>query len=833
MSGPVRAGEADRTAAPRAALGIALSLVSAAALAYEILLARLFSITQWHHFAYMMISVALLGYGAAGSCVTVLRSRLEPRLETVFAWSAALFGAAAAASFLIAQHVPFNALEFLWDASQPFWLLVIYLLLLVPFFFAAVCVCLMFTRFGARAGRVYSFDILGAAAGCLGLVTLLFVVPPLAALGSVSAGALAAAALVSLTARPRRPAAAVQFGLLAGALIWGLSGPLGTLRISPYKELSQTLQVMGTRTVAQASSPLGLLTVVESRDVPFRHAPGLSLSAPGEPPEQLAVFTDGEGLSAIVRHDGKREPPAYLDYLTSAAAFHLLQRPRVLVLGAGTGTDVLQALYHSASLIEAVELNPDVIDLVQEKFGAFSGRPYSRPEVHVHVGEARGFVTATHSRYDLIQIALVDAFGASSAGLYALAESYLYTVESLEAYLERVTPGGYLSITRWVSLPPRDTLKLAGMVALALERNGVSDPGGRLALIRSWKTATLLVKNGDLTQADIAALKAFSRARSFDLDWYPGMRAEEANRYNRLDQSWFHDGIAAMLGSERASFIERYKFNVAPATDDRPYFFRFFRWRTLPELLQLKERGGLPLLEWGYLLLVATLAQALVTSAVLILCPLWLLRSRAGVTVAKRTWFRGAAYFATIGVAFMFVEMAFIQKFILFLSHPLYAIAVVLFAVLLSAGLGSRASEKLAAVAPPRVAPAVWPVAAIGVVSLAYVGLLPAVLPAFAAWPDVARIALSVGLIFPLGFAMGMPFPLGVSALASTAEPLVPWVWGINACASVVSAVLATLLAIHLGFTAVLLIAVALYGVAAACFPCTRTATGGYPLAVR
>lgn len=805
--------------APAFQLGFALSLVSAAALAYEILLTRLFSITQWHHFAYMMISVALLGYGAAGTCVTLLRERLEARFEAVFAGSAALFGASAAAAFLVAQRVPFNALEFLWDPAQPVWLALIYLLLFVPFFFAAVGVCLMYTRFAARAGTIYSFDILGAAAGCLGVVLLLFLLAPSAVLGCVAAMPLAAAALIAATTVPHRPVSAAGFLVLSAVLGWAVAGPLGTLRMSPYKELSQTLQVMGTRVLAQTSSPLGLVTVVESPEVPFRLAPGLSLSAPGEPPGQLALFTDGEGMSAITRYDGRREPLAFLDHVTSAAGYHLLMRPRVLVLGAGAGGDVLQALYHVASAVDAVELNPDVVQLVQQDFGAFSGRPYALPGVQVHVGEARGFVAATRSRYDLIQIALIDAFGASSAGLYALSESYLYTVESLQAYLGRLAPGGYLSITRWVALPPRGTLKLTGMTALALERSGVADPGRRLALLRSWNTATLLVKNGDFTPEDITRLQEFCRVRSFDLDWYPGIRPEEANRYNRLDQSWFHDGIAALLGPQRAEFIERYKFNVAPATDDRPYFFHFFRWRTLPELLRLKEQGGLPLLEWGYPLLVATLAQALLASIALILGPLWLLRRRTGARVHRGTWLRGAGYFAGIGVAFMFVEIAFIQKFTLFLSHPLYSIAVVLFAFLLSAGLGSRIAERLSAAPAPRVAPVAWPVAAIAVLSLGYVWLLPAVLPAFAAWPDAARIALSALLIFPLGFAMGMPFPLGLSALAANAEPLVPWVWGINACASVVSAVLATLLAIHLGFNAVLLAAVALYGVAAACFP--------------
>jgi hypothetical protein len=609
----------------------------------------------------------------------------------------------------------------------------------------------------------------------------------------------------------------------AAAMAWALSSPLGGLRMSPYKELSQTLQVMGARVLTQTSSPLGMVTVVESPRVPFRHAPGLSLSAPGEPPEQLALFTDGEGMSAIQRYAGEHETLEYLDYLTSAAAYHVTEAPRALVLGAGTGTEVLQALYHHVAVIDAVELNPQVVDLVQHEFGAFSGQPYAQPGVRLHVGEARGFVAGTRSRYDLIQIALIDAFGASSAGMYALAESYLYTIESLQAYLQRLTPGGYLSITRWVTLPPRDTLKLFGMAAMALEREGVREPGQRMALLRSWKTATLLVKNGELTPADIARLQAFCRQRSFDIAWYPGMREEEANRYNQLDRPWFYQGAVALLGPQRDAFIERYKFHIAPATDDRPYFFHFFRWRTLPELWQLKAQGGLPLLEWGYPLVVATLAQASLASVVLILLPLWWLRRRARDAAGGRLWWRTASYFAAIGVAFMFVEIAFIQKFTLFLSHPLYAVAVVLFAFLLSAGLGSRVSEKLPPRGPVGRAPVLWPVVAIVALSLGYLALLPHLLAAFAGWSDPGRITLAVALIFPLGFAMGMPFPLGIGAIAAAPGSLVPWAWGVNACASVVSAVLATLLAIHLGFSTVVLLAVALYLAAAALFPPRQT----------
>jgi spermidine synthase len=806
-------------AAPNPRMLFALALVSAAALAYEILLTRLFSIIQWHHFAYMMISVALLGYGAASAFVTLLQERLTPRMEAAFSLGAALFGVSAVGCFLLAQHVPFNALEFLWDARQPLWLLLVYLLLLVPFFFAAICVCLMFTRYAEQAGRVYGFDIVGAAAGCLGVILALFALTPLGVLAVIASSALAAAVLAT-PGRGWRPGIAGAGALAAaGLMAWALVGPLGQPRLSPYKALSQTLEVMGARVLAQASGPLGWITVVESRQVPFRHAPGLSLNAPGEPPEQLALFTDGEAMSAMVHFDGRHEALAYLDYLTSALPYHLVERPRVLVLGAGAGADVLQALYAGAQSVQAVELNPQVVRLVEERFAGFSGSPYSQPGVNLHVGEARGFLSASRERFDVIQLALLDSFGASSAGLYALSESYLYTVEALQTALQRLAPGGYVSITRWVTLPPRDTLKLFAMAVQALERNGVSDPSRSLALIRSWKTATLLVKNGALIPQELQRVREFCRERSFDLGWLPGMQAHEADRYNQLDEAYFYDGAVALLGPGRAQFIERYKFNIAPAVDDRPYFFRFFKWATLPELLRLKEQGGLPLLEWGYPLLAATLGQASVLALVLILLPLRLLGVRPAQRAHRPMRARVAAYFVAVGAAFMFVEIAFIQKFVLLLHHPLYAVAVALFGFLLSAGLGGRWSQRLADAAVERRGAVQVAALVIVAATLCYATVLPALLPKVAVLPDAARIALALTLIFPLGFAMGLPFPLGLRRVAAMERTLVPWAWGVNACASVVSAVLATLLAIHIGFTAVLGMAAALYAAAAWMYP--------------
>jgi len=798
---------------------LAVLLLSSAAMGYEVLLTRLFSIILWHNFAYMMISVALLGYGAAGTFVAVAQRALLRHFDVAFATGAALFGVTSVAGFALAQRVAFNPLEILWDPGQPLRLLVVYALLFVPFFCAATSICLTFTRFTGEPHRIYSFDIFGAGAGSLGILVALFLLTPtdaLKLLGSLGFAA-AAIALFRGSVRRRLPAA-----LLVAAVVTPLLLPAEwvRLRLSDYKELSQTLNIAGTRIVAEHSSPLGVVTVVESAQVPFRHAPGLSLNATMEPPPQLAVFTDGDGMSPLTRYDGRREPLAYLDLVTSALPFHLLREPRVLVLGAGAGADVLQALYHGARAIEAVELNPQVVDLVQRRFSGFSGAPYSAPGVRVRIGEARGFVAAHGDRYDLIQVALLDAFGASSAGLYALSESYLYTVEALQEYLAHLEPGGMLAITRWVNLPPRDILKLFGTAAAALERNGAA-PAQQLALIRGWKTATLLVKNGAFTPADIAALREFCRARSFDVAYFPGIDAAETNRYNVLDQPDFHEGALALLGNTRDTFVERYKFDIAPATDDRPYFFHFFKWRTLPELLALKDRGGLPLLEWGYPVLIATLVQAVAVSVVLILLPLkFIVRRTEDPTTPAGLAPCVAAYFLAIGFAFMFVEIAFIQKFLLLLSHPLYAVAVVLCSFLLFAGLGSRYSGRLHTEnAKLSRRPVTAAVAAIGACGLVYLVVLPGLFRLLMPLPDPFKVALSIALIAPLAFAMGMPFPLGLARTAARAPALVPWAWGVNGCASVVAAILATLLAIHFGFAVVVVLAVLLYVLAAAVFP--------------
>lgn len=786
---------------------LAVSLLSAAALGYEVLLTRMLSIIQWHHFAYMIISVALLGYGVAGACAAVAGNWLLARYRQVFAAAAALFGVSAIACFLAVQEIGFNPLEILWDPDQLLRLAGVYALLAVPFFFAALCVCLTFARFPAEAHRVYSADIVGAGIGSMGVILALYALMPVAALKLLCLLALLASVLAW------RKAIGVGLACLAATILLLLPAEWSALRLSEYKDLPVALRAQGARVIGEESGPLGLLTVVENDRVPFRHAPGMSLNAAVDIPAQLGVFTDGDGLSPITRFDGRREPLAYLDFLTSALPYHLLHQPAVLVLGAGAGSDLLQSYYHRASRVDAVEVNPQMVDLVQRRYGSYSGQPYSLPGVSAHIGEARGFVAGSRDSWDLIQIALLDSFGASSAGLHALSENYLYTVEGLREYLRHLNPGGLLAFTRWVSLPPRDTLKLFATAVAALQQSGAAGPAAQLALIRGWKTATLLVKNGAFSAQEIARIREFCRVRSFDVDYFPGIGTGEVNRYNQLDRPYFHEGAMALIGQESSDFLARYKFNVTPATDDNPYFFHFFKWRSLPEFLRLKELGGLPLLEWGYPVLAATLLQAVLASAALILLPLWLARKREPASATGRG--RAGGYFALLGCAFMFLEIAYIQKFILFLSHPLYAVGVVLCAFLIFAGLGSRYALrwKQEGRLPPGV------IAAIAAIAAIYLVLLPPLFAALIALPDWARIAISLALIAPLAFFMGMPFPMGLAQMGRIAPQLVPWLWGINACTSVVSAILATLLAIHLGFNAVVLAGAGLYWLAWKMFP--------------
>lgn len=791
---------------------LSVLLVSSAALAYEVLLIRLFSIVQWHHFAYMVISLALLGYGASGTFIFLTRSFLLRHYSAAYVANTVLFGSSSLVCFLLAQQLPFNTLEMFWDPGQWKFLLLSYLLLFVPFFFAANCICLAFAKFANQIPRIYAFDLIGAGLGAMGVIAALQLLSPLQTLQLVAVLGLVAGlvAVVEKAADISRMSSLALLGLIGITLL--LPGNWLKLNPSQYKSLSQSLQIMGTRVTAEHHGPLGMLTVVESPEVPFRHAPGLSLSSSVEPPEQLAVYTDGDAPTVINRFSGDMETLAFLDFQTSALPYHLQKPSAVLLLGMGGGSGLLQAAFHESQAIHTVELNPQMVELFRQDYRDFSGWSFLADRTTVYLGDARAYFAANDAHFDLIQISLLDTAGAASGGVHGLSESYIYTREAITSYLQHLESDGMLVITRWLKLPPRDGLKLFATAIDALEVTGIRDPASHLMLIRSWSTSTLVVKKSRISEEEIARLQEFCEERYFDPAYFPGISEGQVNQYNILSRPYYYQGALNLLGSDREAFIERYKFNIHPATDDRPYFFNFFKWSTLPEIISLYRQGGFSLLELGYPVLLITLIQAIVVSVVLVLLPLGLIRDSGSQGNATYTW-RAFSYFAAIGFAFLFIEIAFIQKFILFLAHPTYAVAVVLAGFLVFSGLGSFYVAGLGREQGNK--HLIWIVLLLGLVAIGYLGLLPGLLSRLAGLSDPVRIVLSLLLIAPLAFCMGMPFPLGLSQVAASRPKLIPWIWAVNGCASLISAILATLLAIHFGFNWVVMSAVVLYGIAA------------------
>jgi len=789
---------------------VSVALVSCAALANEILLTRLFAIVHWHHFAFMIISLALLGFGASGAFLAIAGHRLATKLETSYLANLAAFPVLAVLSPVLAQSVPFHAEALLWDPWQPAWLVLVYLLLSLPFFCAANALGLALTAFRRNAGRVYAADLAGAGLGA-GLVLLaLYRLWPEDVLRLVGAAGLVAvvAGALELRARPLPWAAAALAGLLVVSLVpeaWLQPQP------GPYKGLSQALQVRGTRVLLQRSSPTGRITVTANDEVPLREAPGLSLVATGEPPPQYGLFIDGHGPQAITAASRDPERLAFLQASTLALPYRLAAPRSVLVLSTGGGMEVLRAQVLGATRVDALELERQVARLLTGELREFTGSLLAHPGTRLYVGEARGFLAARGRQYDLIQL---PAGAAAGGGLGALNEDYVHTVEALELYLSSLAPGGYMVATRPAQAPPRDAFKLVATARAALEASGVADVASRFVIVRGWQTVTLLVRNGQFSTAEISRLKAFCDSLAFDLVWYPGMTREEANLYNQLPAPWYHDGVRALLGTDPAGFIADYDFDIRPARDDRPYFQNYFRWRILREAWQARGRGGMALLEAGYLLLAATLVQAVLLGGALILLPLASFAPLTRVTPALRR--RVLAYFTAIGLAFLFIEVAFLQKLVLLVHHPTEALALTLATFLLGAGAGSAWAARTPADRGHRALSRA--VVAIAVLAVAGASLLNVLATILADWPPATKAIGAVILLAPLAFCMGMPFPL---ALRELDESLVPWAWGINGCASVASAALATLLAVDLGFGVVLAVAIALYVALPFTFPRT------------
>lgn len=836
-----RAGQTHCSRAGLRCRDVALLLVSAAVLAYQVLLVRAFSIGQWHHFAYMVVSIALLGFGASGTLLAALDRRTKTAGSIVvlrasqaiwFSLSAAGLATALPVSFWITQRIPFEPFLIIWDWRQLLYVGCFYLALFLPFFAAATAIGLALTSESENCPRLYAFNLVGSGAGALLAVGLLSIASVPWALFGVVVLAEAAALLALLDTNfllknGRLRVLAAAAAVLMAVASFGYASHPPSIRLSQYKGLSYALTLPEARAVAERSSALGRVDVVASPAI--REAPGLSLATPSDAalPRQLGLYVDADAAGPITAFDGDINKLGYLDWSTIAAPYFVLQAPpadlRVCVLGAGGGAGVLLALRHHARQVDAVELNRNVLDLLHGEFRNFVGGLYDRPGVRVHRAEARTFVQSSRENWDVIDLSLVDSFAGSAMGAGAVAENYLYTREAFETYLRHLRPDGLLTATRWVRMPPRDELKLFATAVAALERMGLS-PSSRLVLIRSWAAVTLLVKREPFTASELLALRRWAEDRLFDVSYSPGIDSNQQNRFNVLERDYYSEGVSSLLAPDRQRqlFLQNYVFDLRPATDQKPYFFHFFRWRSLPLLLREFRRSSVPYVELGYVILVATLLQASILAILLIISPLIVARRYGPVEPStRRSPLRSAVllrvllYFLALGSGFLFVEMALLQRLVFYVANPVYAVAVVLAGLLFFSGLGSAwAASRLRKGASPMRLAYVAALIVAGTSTVYAFGLYP-LLVSLLGWPLLARMFVALVLMLPLA-AMGVPFPVVLHYLGQSHEQFLPWAWAVNGCASVVAGLVATLLALAAGLPAVMLAASGCYLLAAA-----------------
>jgi len=772
---------------------------------------RLFSIVQWYHFAYMVISIALLGFAASGTLLALIQNRRKkPLTEKDFAF---LFSCISfllfifiVASFSLAQTIPFSPFQLVWQKSQYLYLAGYYVLFFIPFFLAGCFIGLNFMCFKKNIALVYFFNLLGSGAGVLIAFLSFYLLPP-ALLLIVSSFFAFLGFLFS--ARKKIQMKSYIILSIVGILflfIFVIKGGV-SLKISPYKGISKCLQLPGARLEYEGYSPLGLVQVVDAPSL--RYAPGLSLAyAEDGPPPQKEVFVDGHSYGAITNFKGDKSKLEYLDYTTLTLAYHLMSPQRVLVLNPGGGDQVLAAFYHSPAHIQGVESHPDIVKLVRGPLRSFSQNIYNyQPHITVDIASPREFIASELSKYDLIQLGLIGSWGGMEGGIYATGENYIYTIEAFQEYFEHLKPQGILSASAWLSSPPRTFLKLLALSVETLDTKVGGDISRSIVAIRSWATGTVLIKKGEFSFAELIKIKDFCKKRAFDVVYYPGIDQGEINLYSILEKPVYYENICNMLRRDtRDKFYEHYVFNIKPPTDDKPYFFHFFRLSSLFYLLKTLGREWIPFVEWGYVILWGTLIQALIVAPLFIFLPLIFIRNKERLSSLEKG--KIFSYFSLLGLAFMFIEMSYIQKFIFLLTHPIFSLALVLFTVMFFSGIGSLLSSRISKKNR-------WiPFIGILFFSCIYVIFLDGLLKIFLPFPFLLKCIVVVILLAPLALFMGMPFPIGLQIVSDKVSSYIPWVWGINGVASVIAPVLGSLLSVCLGFRIVIGISLLLYGVA-------------------
>jgi len=772
-------------------------------LAFQVVLTRFFSLAQGSHLAFMAVSLALLGAGASGTYLS-LKPPTASTLPRFLAAGSLLFTLTAPAAYLLTNYLPFDAYRLAWEPIQLWWLALYYLALTVPFFFAGAVIGAVLAAQPERAGTIYAANLLGSALGPpLALVALNFTGGP----GTVFGVALLGWLAVGAARRSRQAGWTIGFALIALILAYFTLRPptLFEVRLTPYKALTQAQLYPGSDIVFSRWNAFSRVDVIRSDGI--RSAPGLSFAYAGPLPPQLGLTVDGDNLTPL----SGPAPPDFSRSLPPALGFALRPDADVLILEPGGGLAVLTALQNGAASVTVVQNNPTVIRAVRDDFADFNNHLYRDPRVTLITEEPRSFLRRSQKQFDLIILPLTDSFRPVTAGAYTLNEDYRYTVETFVEALRHLSPKGLVLVERWLQLPPTESLRVWGTAIEAVHRADFAAIESHLFAIRSLQTSLIGITNQPLSVQDLTAIRRFATARQFDLVWLPDITPTEANRYSIVpDAAYYHTFERLITAPNPDNFYADYDYAITPPTDDHPYFFHFFKWRQVPEIWQTLGKTWQPFGGSGYLVLLLLLELVVILSAGLIVLPLipQAGKTRTETTRPARPTIQILLYFTLLGLGFLFIEIPLLQRFILYLGQPAYAFAVVVSALLVAAGTGSRyLTTRLSRRG-----------ALLGIAGLAltYPIILPLVFNATLSLPLAGRMVVTVLALFPMGMVMGVPFPRGVMRVGQSWPELTPWVWAVNGCASVISAILAAIIALTWGFAVVLWSAAAAYALAAA-----------------
>jgi hypothetical protein len=775
-------------------------LVALSLLMLEVALTRIFSLIMWYYFAVLSISLALFGTAVGGICVYVYPEVFRrERLADLFRWTSLAYSVSTVVAFLVLLGVPVIPNPSVAGFLN---LAIVYTDLAIPFFFGGLCLSLAISHLSARVSTVYFADLVGACAGCL------LVIPALDRFRGPGTILLAAvlAALASLTFAPLRSLPRIRsFQLLWVVTVLGLfvvNHKLNLLQVQYVKG-----QVEGDKLYEGWNSFSRVAVFPEVRDgKPYGW--GLSDRYLGGNPGWIRLNIDGMAETPISRFDEGWEQVRFLEYDVSSLANYLKAGANVLVIGPGGGRDVLSALLFGQDRVEGVELNPLVVQAVKGRFGEYAGRIYDDPRVRIFVDDGRNHVAKSGERYDIIQASAVDTWAATAAGAFALSENTLYTQEAFRTYYDHLSPDGVLTVSRFVYPFDRygEALRLTGLALWSWRGAGVADPSQHLVVVGKLSGnedegyVSLIMKRSTFTLSEVEKLEAVSRDKGFAILFAPFGRGHGLIR----------DFVTA---PDYVEFWNTYPIDISPPDDDRPFFFQMLRLTDLPRLgwsqIWTPSDG-----ERLRLVPVATLGGLLVIVTVLtlafVLGPMWRY---------KRDDLRGShrslpfiLYFACLGTGFMMIEVGLMQKFVLLVGHPTYALALVLFAILLGSSVGSFLTRS---VRPSRAA-AVG--GALGLVLIAalplYIRLLPQLQSLYMGAPQETKVALAFAALFPVGLLLGTFFPLGIKQLSGAAEPLIPWCWAVNGATSVFASVFALAVGLQFGISAELMLGWAAYVVA-------------------